>query len=181
LWLNTNQPFADKKRIAIQTIQCGIDIQGYFANGGTLFEDGGHKCGRKLPVVMAAAMLKHPLLEALARTNSSFQEDRQTWIVTQYDVGRVLNGANETYQQGDVGMGEWGVRHRTDERLDDRRWSATYRNVVWPNMSGPVVAAEIMGLKSLWNHPAIFVYNERYNSISGSGLSFFANMRVYRP
>jgi hypothetical protein len=181
LWLNTNQPSADKERIAIQAIQCGIDIHSYVQNGGGFYHDGGHKCGRKLPLVMAAAMLNDATLKTLAANPNVFQEDTQTWIVTQSDVGRAVDAPNETYQQQDVGMGEWGVRHRYEPRKDDRRWTGgtPYRHVVWPSMGGPVLAAELMGLQSIWNHPGIFTYNSRYKSLSSMG-SFVDNMWNYR-
>jgi hypothetical protein len=182
LWLNTNQPIADKERIVIQAIQCGIDLHSYLSNGGTLYPDGGHKCGRKLPLVMAAAMLNDPDLKAMAGSKNVFQEDAQTWFITQQDVGRSLRPPNETWTQSQVGMAEWGIRHSWLPYEDDSRFDGgtPYRHVVWPNMGGPVLAAELMGLQSTWNHPAIFAYNERYKNARGLG-TFVNNMWQYRP
>jgi hypothetical protein len=181
LWLNTNQPIADKERIVIQAIQCGIDLHSYLSNGGTLYPDGGHKCGRKLPLVMAAAMLNDPDLKAMAGSKNVFQEDAQTWFITQQDVGRSLRPPNETWTQSQVGMAEWGIRHSWLPYEDDSRFDGgtPYRHVVWPNMGGPVLAAELMGLQSTWNHPAIFAYNERYKNARGLG-TFVNNMWQYR-
>ena len=43
LWLNTNQPLSDKKAIAIQMVQNGLDIYNYVKTGGGFYHDGGHK------------------------------------------------------------------------------------------------------------------------------------------
>ncbi len=176
LWLNLNHPQADKEKVMIQTIQCGIDIASYLKNGGGFYHDGGHKCGRKIPLLIAAVALNDSELLALAKNPDIFQEDTQTWIVTQSDVGRSVVSPKETYTQSNVGMAEWGVRHRYEPNQDDSRWvGPAYRNVVWPSMAGPVLAAELMGLKTQWGHPAIFAYTERYKSIAGLG-GFAGNM-----
>ena len=183
LWLNTNQPLSDKQPIGIQMVQNGIDIFEYVKNGGGFLADGGHKCGRKLPLVIAAMMLNDPDLKALASSTDKniFQEDGQTFFVSQSDVGRVLspNPGHEvlTYRQEDVGMAEWGIRHNWYPYEDNRSWGgAVYRTVVGPGMMGPWLAAYLMGAQSLWNHPAAFAYMERYHSIAGDGSRFTAEM-----
>lgn len=186
LWLNTNQPLADKQAVAIQMVQNGIDIYDYVSNGGGYYHDGGHKCGRKLPLVLAAMMLNDPALKAMANNPDIFQEDTQVWFVNQSDVSRVLWVAPPgdswygreflQYSQGDVGMAEWGIRHRWEPFSDNRSWSATYRDVVANGMMGSWLAAYLMGAQSVWNHPAGFAYMERYASISGVGSGFSAEM-----
>ncbi len=188
LWLNTNQPLADKQDIAIKMVQNGIDIYEYvkayelnttapFATA--FYHDGGHKCGRKLPLVMAAMMLNDPDLKVLAGNPEVFQEDTQTFIVQQSDVGRVLWVAPPgdswygreflQYTQADVGMGDWGIRHRFEPLYDNRSGSSTYRSVVTPGMMGPWLAAYLMGAQSIWNHPAAFAYMERAHTLWGDG------------
>jgi hypothetical protein len=102
-----------------------------------------------------------------------FQEDTQTWIVTQNDVGRQLDpwpgNVVETYAQEHVGMAEWGIRHRFEPNQDNRSWSATYRDVVGTGMMGPWLAATLMGAQATWNHPAAFAYMERWKNLSGFG------------
>lgn len=180
LWLNLNNTQADKEKALIQTIQCGIDIWSYATNGGGYYHDGGHKCGRKLPVLIAAVALNDPTLLAFVKSPDVFQEDTQTFIVKDSDVGRAVVSPKVTYDKSHVGMAEWGVRHRWEPNQDDSRWAAeftSYRHVVWPAMAGPVLAAELMGRKTEWGHPAIFTYNERYVALSGlSGFSFTRNM-----
>ena len=179
LWLNTNQPLADKQPIAIQMVQNGIDIYNYVKFGGGFYHDGGHKCGRKLPLVLAAMMLNDSDLKTMAGNPDIFQEDTQVWFVKQSDVGRVIWVAPPgdswygreflQYTQADVGMPEWAIRHRWEPFNDNRSWSATYRSVVGPGMMGPWLAAYIMGAQGVWNHPAAFGYMERYHTISGDG------------
>lgn len=176
LWLNTNQPLADKRDIAIQMIQNGIDIYAYVKNGGGYYHDGGHKCGRKLPLVMAAMMLNDADLRKMAGDPNIFQEDTQTFFVTQADVGRALDPGHETYLQQDVGMGEWGIRHRWEPNQDNRSNNAIYRLVVGPGMMGPWVAAYLMGAPSTWNHPAAFAYMDRYKATFGGGSVFTDEM-----
>lgn len=183
LWLNTNQSLADKQPVGIQMVQNGIDIFEYVKNGGGFLADGGHKCGRKLPLVIAAMMLNDPDLKALASSTDTniFQEDGQTFFVSQAEVGRVLspNPGHEvlTYRQEDVGMAEWGIRHNWYPYEDNRSWGgAVYRTVVGPGMMGPWLAAYLMGAQSIWNHPAAFAYMERYHSIAGDGSTFTAEM-----
>jgi hypothetical protein len=186
LWLNTNQPLADKQAIAIQLVQNGIDIFEYVNHGGGFLADGGHKCGRKLPLVIAAMMLNDSSLRAMAGNPTIFQEDQQLWTVTQADVGRVIYVAQPgdswygreflQYTQADVGMAEWGIRHNWRPFEDNRSWSATYRNVVADGMMGAWLAAYLMGAQSTWNYPTAFAYMERYASISGVKTGFVAEM-----
>lgn len=176
LWLNTSQPLADKRDIAIQMIQNGIDIYAYVAHGGGFYHDGGHKCGRKLPLVMAAMMLNDSSLKTMAADPNIFQEDTQTFFVTQSDVGRALDPGAETYRQEDVGMAEWGIRHRWEPNQDNRNWGAIYRAVVGPGMMGPWLAGYLMGSQQTWNHPAAFAYMDRYATVAGAGSPFTQEM-----
>jgi hypothetical protein len=181
LWLNTNQPLADKRPIAIQIVQNGIDIHEYIKNGGGFYHDGGHKCGRKLPVVMAAMMMNDAALKTTAGNPDLFQEDQQTFFVKQSDVGRVVNMdypgyVCSTYFQQDVGMAEWGIRHRFEPFQDNRTWATGYRTVVGPGMMPCWLAAYLMGAQTVWNHPAAFAYMERYHSLAGDGPKFSGDM-----
>jgi len=167
-------------------VQNGLDIYAYVKHGGGFYHDGGHKCGRKLPLVLAAMMLNDMELKVMAGNPDIFQEDTQVWIVTQSDVGRVIWVAPPgdswygreflQYRQEDVGMAEWGIRHRWEPIQDNRSWSATYRSVVGPAMMGPWLAAYLMGAQSVWNHPAAFAYMERFHTLGGDGSTFTAEM-----
>lgn len=181
LWLQLDHPQADKEKALIQTIQCGIDIWSYATNGGGFYHDGGHKCGRKFPVYLAAIALNDPVLLKFVENPNVFQEDMQTFFVTQNDIGRVLNPGNGGYTQAQLGMPEWGVRHRWEPQNDDSRWTGgvPYRHVVWPAMVGAVLAADLMDKEAAWGHPAIFAYNDRYYAAGGVS-GFVAHMASYK-
>ncbi len=193
LWLNTTQPLSDKKPIAIQMTQIGLDTYDLINQGMNFLADGGHKQGRKLPLVMAGILLNDNNIKAVAgKTPSPFQEDQQTWFVNQSDVGRVLltpvcpgdpwcGREFLQYTQADVGMAEWGIRHQWKPDEDNRSWSATYRNTNWNSMVGPVLAAELMGAKSVWNHDAVFAYAERSVGMDGlTSFPFYSQMWQYK-
>jgi hypothetical protein len=186
LWLSTDASAADKRDLLIRTIQCGLDIAGFLQQGAVFLEDGGHKCGRKWPLFVAAVMLNDPTLLALAGDPSLFQEDRQTFVV---EGARVVDHAAPgeswygreflDYRAEDAGVAEWGIRHARAPFEDNRSWTATYRDVVWPAMVGASLAANLWGREAVWNHPAIFLYNERFVSIAGAGSAFAAEMYTY--
>ena len=210
MWLNLNHSQSDKEYTMIQTIQAGIDIAGYLENEGKLSANGGQRAGRKLPLVIAAAALtvgtNDTSLRNMASNPGLFQEDQQTFFVCgaadsatcppghTNDVGRALV-SGRTYTQSQVGIADWGVTHRLNPFEDnpnfniipgipntDPRQATYYRHVNWPPMGGSVLTAEIMGLKSLWNHPAIFAYGDRHIG-GGGGLSdnsepFLKNMWI---
>ena len=165
LWLNTANTKKVKEKTMVYTIQAGLDLIGYFENGGTLIASGGHQVGRKFPVLLAAAALKKEELVKYASSPGWVVEDLCTFYVKESDVGRTVEGGQvASYMQADVGQPEWGIDHSWNPFKDDRRWEdgIPYRFVQWPAMSGQIIAAEIMGLKSLWGHPAIFDYNAKF-------------------
>lgn len=181
LWLNLSHTREVKMKTMIQTIQCGIDLGSYFDNGGLIRASGGHQIGFKFPVLLASAALgftRAPDLVAYAADDTRFIEDITTFYVQQSDVGRVVNLMPDgAYIQEDVGKADWGVMHRFGPEKDDRRWEGitTYRTIQWPAMVGTVLAADLMGLRSQWNHPATFDYTERFVKRNGLG-GFEKNM-----
>ena len=173
LWLNTDQPIEDKRRVAIQLVQTGIDIYEFINNHGahSFASNGAHKCGRKLPLVMAAKILNDSSMLAVAGNASVFQEDLQLWTVVQADVGRELESEMrldppvEVYTLEDVDMAEWGIKHDREPFYDNRNWNATDRNNNAIGMRPSWLAAEIMNLESVWNYSVAFAYADRYNTI----------------
>ncbi len=184
LWLNTANTQAVKEKAMIQAIQCGLDIASFVRHGGAFHSDGGHKVGRKFPMLLAGLALNDSEILAMAadRVSPRFSEDQSTFIVEQTDVGRVVNGGIEAqYTQADVGRPDWGVKHFNEPKNDDRRWEGgvPYRYVTWPAMAGAVLAIELMEKQGAWNHPAIFAYNQRlYDANSGLGDGFEGQMWV---
>lgn len=111
-----------------------------------------------------------------------FQEDDQTFYVTADDVTRTNSsswkpdtrgGTPEAYTPSDIGKVDWGIFHSIQPLEDNRAWSAIYRicctNI---SMNGIVLAARIMnadsGSMTLWNHPALFDYQDRYMAVTAA-------------
>jgi hypothetical protein len=188
--LMLNLDFSDeaKRTLLIRYVQLGIDLYGVIRDGGikNWEPNGGHASGRKWPVLFAGMVLNDVDMIAIGRKSGAylysgaygpgnpppdyinFGEDGQTFYVTQEDVDRVhvpnwegITG--EPYLQSDIGMPEWGIRHSTEPEIDNRDWTASYRQCctahAWP---GFILAAHVMNAKFLWNHDALFDYQDRY-------------------
>jgi hypothetical protein len=97
-----------------------------------------------------------------------FGEDGQTFYVSQADIDRShdpdLRGCYlEEYQPSDLGLPEWGIVHATHPEADNKAWCAVYRQCCTANAwAGFVLAAHIMDAKDLWDHDALFDYQDRY-------------------
>ena len=170
LWLNTANTQSVKEKAMIQTIQAGLDIASYLSNGGAFEAHGGHKLGRKFPLLLAAVALDEPSLLGLAADPNIFQEDKTTFFVQPSDVGRVVEHSEGTYLHEDVGLPEWGILHKDRPFHDDRRWEGgvPYR-FMWPSVVGSILAADLMGQRAAWNHPAVFAYTEKFKERHGIG------------
>jgi len=180
LSLHFNYTKAQKERLFIGVVQRGIDIYGCAAYSSGLWLDlDGINSGRKLPLVIAALALNDPnLLEyADARRRFIFSEDRQTWVVTQADVGKSVytadNRIRETYIQEDVGLPEWGGQHtHANGTRDGRNWETMfYRDICGTSFVGMILAAHLTrGGRAAWNWQPLFDYTDRYmrNPIQGS-------------
>jgi|GEM_PF-1124916 hypothetical protein len=181
LSLQLNYTNAQKEKLLVRMVQYGIDVYGSARLGAIWPAGGGHNQGRKMPMLLAGAVLKDNdiLAHADARKHFRFQEDRQTWYVTQADVGRTLYTADgrprDRYIQSDVGLAEWGEQHAEDPRRDGRNWNAYYRTVAGASIVGHVLTARLMGLQNAWNWPATFDYYDRYWAMENGGASNGAN------
>ena len=174
LSLHLNYSNAQKESLFIRLVQYGIDVYGSAKAGAIWVGYGGHNQGRKLPLILAGMALNDTniLIYADASKKFIFQEDHQTWYVTQYDVGRVLYTTDgrprEQYIQEDVGIPEWGEQHSKAPNRDGRNWDAYYRSNVYASLMGHALAAYLIpGAVSLWNWPAYFDYMDRSFSIDG--------------
>ena len=104
-----------------------------------------------------------------------FGEDGQTFYVTQADIDRThdpdLRGCYlEEYQATDLGLPEWGIVHSNDPTADNKAWCAVYRECCTANAwAGFVLAAQIMHAKEIWDHPALFDYQDRYMALETPG------------
>ena len=76
-----------------------------------------------------------------------------------------VNGGVGGYVAGDLGLPEYGIYHCSPDHIsfDEKDWSEdVYRSTNGVSMSGAVLAAHLMGLKSLWNHDTLFDYIDRW-------------------
>ncbi len=159
-----------KEDLLIPFVQVGIDWAGIADNGGGWPANGGHHAGRKLPIFFAGELLGDEHMKGVGKWKTRFQEDEQTFFVTQAEVD-ITNGASwnpdkrggkpEPYTAEDIGMPEWGIRHRKEPQTDNREWAAPYRELNTTMIPGFVLAARIMALEEAWNHPPLFAYADR--------------------
>lgn len=172
LALQLDAPDEEKRELLIDLVQVGIDIYGAAREGAKWHADGGHNQGRKMPLILAGVMLNNPaILEyADAQKHLIFQEDQQTFYVTEADVQLERKQPRDDgrprmapYTADMVGMPEWGIRHANEPAKSGSNWNASYRQVSGAPTTTHVLAARLMGVEEIWNWPAIFdYYGDRY-------------------
>ena len=190
---------SDKQLLALRMVQIGLDIYGLVQqpDGDILYTaNGGHSCGRAFPMVLAGHVLHdQAILDVMAKAGQyayqnghyegnlpsdmiQFQELDQTFYVTSRDVART-NGPSwnpdtrtptTRYTTADIGLADWGITHAVTPEADNASWQANYRSLNSYAWSGFVLAARIMGMKDLFNQPALFDYMDRWMS-TGYALS----------
>lgn len=168
LSLHLNYTKAEKEPLYIHLVQKGIDVWGALETGAVFLDLGGINHGWKAPLVLAAVGLDDTVLRQWADRSQRnvFQEDRQTWYVSQYDIGRELYTADgrprEQYITADLGMPEWGEQHTKQENRDGRNWNAYYRTIVSNSLVGSTLAMHLTtGATDAWKWPAFFDYMDR--------------------
>ena len=199
LWLNTGPLTEEKKTIAYRYIQNGLDMFDWLfkydvatatwsRRGYTGFApNGGHRQGRKLPVVVAAACLgaktgaataklKYAASEWKAvsgtRSYEGFAEDAAVFTINTGDIKRTLVKSVwgepipfELYNKSWLGKADWGITHSYKPDSDNAYQNSPYRgNQVLQNVW---LACRLMDLTRLWNHDAATVLHfERWYSPS---------------
>lgn len=165
-----------KDKLLAQFVQFGIDCTGIADNGGGWPANGGHHLGRKWPILFAGVMLNDSHMKDVGHWKTRFQEDEQTFYVTQAEVDITHSpqwkpdkrgGAPEPYTKENIGLPEWGIGHAVQPTADNREWRATYRGINTPIYPGFVLAARLMGQEEAWNHQALFDYTDRWMKMSG--------------
>jgi hypothetical protein len=157
----------DKEKLLIQTVQIGIDFYGILRNAKKdecCWEaNGGHGPGRKGPILFAGFLLDDPGMKGIgeefpnAEYKHYFQEDCQTFYVTAADKARFPNLFPR------VGAPAWGQRHCYKPESDDYRRS--YETCCSANSwVGHVLVAHMIDFREAWNHPALFDFQDDYNS-----------------
>jgi hypothetical protein len=158
--------FSNEQKAKLMTgfVQVGIDLSGIVDDGGdrNWHNNGGHASGRKWPILFAGLVLNDSHMKGIGSRSVWFGEDMQTFYVLETSPG-VYNNGFGNYKSSHKGMPEYGIRHSTDQKRDDVNWASSYRQCCTANSwLGFVLAARIMNAKSLWNHPALFDYQDRY-------------------
>jgi Bacterial Ig-like domain (group 2) len=183
LLLMLNFPAAQKVNLTNYFVQYGIDLYGCVQAGYGWPAFGGHRSGRKLPIILAGMLLNDSGMKNVsADYPDKFGEDMQTLYINQLPpVG--------TYQQAWQGAtviygGHYGV-HAADsspvsaglygpyEQMQPANWQIltppgeqlgeAYRrcctSVSWV---GEALAAYLINGKSTWNYPPFFDYVNRW-------------------
>jgi len=187
LILNLDYTNAEKERLLIRFVQLGIDNHRNIQLGSALPYGNwppieGQNMGRKLPIVFAGKVLggkpnnNDPASNMLNvgtwwTTGVVFQEDLNTFVAKQDDVGRAVKGVNkgygvaQEYTLAHIGLPEWGSRHYgpySDISRDDSAWNANYRGICAVGMLGHALAVHIMGLRSAWDRETFLDYHDRW-------------------
>jgi hypothetical protein len=168
LMLHLDFPTAQKETLLVRFVQLGIDLWGLAQDGGQWSAAAGHMSGRKWPILFAGLMLGDAGMTAVGFNPSiAFGEDGQTFHVQETPPGSgVYNNGYGGYGPQNLGMPEWGTDHFNQPWFDDLNWFGDpYRlcctaNVWW----GELLACYVMGAKALWNHDAVFDYQDRFLS-----------------
>lgn len=159
-----------KDKILINLVQYGIDLAGIADHQGDWPANGGHELGRKWPILFAGLMLDNAHLKDVGRWKTRFQEDDQTFFVTQHEVEITHSqqwnpdrrSPTQPYGKEHIGLPEWGIRHAEQPQADNCDLQAMYRSVNGSAYPGFVLAALLMDQQKAWNHDALFAYTERY-------------------
>lgn len=174
LMLHLDFTDVQKQTLLVRYVQLGIDLHGVAVNGGEAnwTPNGGHASGRKWPILFAGLMLGDDAMMGIGAGQVEFGEDGQTFYVSQADIDMTHDPDTRSspaveYEQSDLGMPEWGIRHATQPEADNNHWETVYRQcctaVAW---NGFVLAAHVMEAKALWNHDALFDYQDRYMQVT---------------
>ncbi len=165
LMLHLDISIEAKMVLLVRMVQLGIDNQGIADDGGhnNWQSSGGHMSGRKWPILFAGLMLDDPHMKAIGTQNVAFGEDQQTYYITQADITRT------GHPQSDLGKPMWGADHAWRPARDKLWGQDPYQLCCTSNAwQGEVLACRIMGVKSLWNHDALFDYLDRYRTKSSN-------------
>ena len=158
LMINTKASPEQKRPLIIGLVQLGIDIHGVINAGREYYADGGHYSGRKLPAILAAALLGDKKMQHTA-SNARFAEDLQTYY------GQGWAGQQALFQVVNL----WGSRPPHEQKLPTEwdkndKQAEMYRGVnsgAWP---ATALVIRLMGLVKAWDHDAFFDYNDRWMS-----------------
>jgi hypothetical protein len=179
LLLMLNFPDAQKVNLTNYMVQYGIDLYGCLQAGYGWPAFGGHRSGRKLPIILAGILLNNDGMKNASTTYpNKFGEDMQTVSVNQIPGGyqQAWQGATVIYG-GHYGVKTDGIAispglYGPYEQLQPASWpllngseqlGEAYRrcctSVSWV---GEALAIHILKAEGVWNYPAFFDYVDRW-------------------
>ncbi len=179
LLLELDFPAAEKVSLTNYFVQYGIDLYGCLLAGYGWPAFGGHRSGRKMPIVFAGILLGDDGMKNVSTDYpNQFGEDMQTVYVNQIPGGyaQAWQGATVIYG-GHYGVLAGGAPvsaglYGPYEQLPPAQWQLldsteqlgeAYRrcctSVSWV---GEALAMRILGGEAPWNHPAFFDYVDRW-------------------
>jgi hypothetical protein len=181
LLCNLNVTQAERRTLLIRLVQIGIDFHGNVENGCKWEGVGGHGSGRKLPILFAGALLHDAGMLAVGQNYLSYRdvngnwvghfgEDCQTFYVAQTSSTQINFGYGG-YTSNELGMPEYGFSHVDWPSNDHEPWGQdSYRRCCTANAwIGEILCARVMGLRTAWNHPALFDYMDRFTQTEPPG------------
>ncbi len=187
----------EKLPIAMGLVQYGIDLYGIASAGGGWPSNGGHHAGRLLPILFAGVLLQDPVMMGAGSWPRDpgaprkpgeplgvFQEYQQHFFVSERDVD--LSGGPDwqpsaraerriPYTAQDIGLPEWGFRGRAANKA----FNTPYRVVNGTGAVGVVLAARVMGIQDLINHPPFVQYVDRYMLWTDNGNTHTDRVRPF--
>jgi hypothetical protein len=183
--LQLNYTDAQKQDALVAMVQYAIDIYGVLQQDPISekenyywYNNAANNQGRKLPLLIGGLVLNHEgmldAVDAKFGDNLLFQEDQQTFYVTEEEIEITAENSSETqvdYTESDLGTADWAVRAWDQPSTLNADWSAKYRT--WTGNASVVTALAVMMMDATeeWNWPAFFAYSDRYFSIEGEGVS----------
>ena len=189
LLLELNFPAAQKVNLTNYFVQYGIDLYGCVKAGYGWPAFGGHRSGRKMPIVFAGILLGDSGMQNVSTTYpDQFGEDMQTvYVNTIYDGGypQAWNGATVIYG------GHYGVKADGTPVSPGGLYGPYEQlypsNTNWPLLNGneqlgevyrrcctsiswigEALAIRILNAQAAWAHQAFFDYADRWMNRPGT-------------
>ena len=182
LLLMLNFPADQKVNLTNYLVQYGIDLYGCVQAGYGWPAFGGHRSGRKLPIILAGILLNNDDMKNVsAAFPNKFGEDMQTVYVNQLppagsyqqawqgatviygghygvnaDGSIVSPGLYGPYEQ--LQPSAWGILTPPGEQLGEA-YRRCCTSVSWV---GEALAMRLLNAESVWNHQAFFDYVDRW-------------------
>ena len=195
LLLSLNFPADQKVTLTNYFVQYAIDLCGCLETGQRWPAFGGHRSGRKMPIILAGILFGDPDMKNVSdRFPDAFGEDMQTVYVNQippagtyqqsWEGSKVIYGGHygvhndgtpvDSSNDGLYGPYEhrqpedWPILAPPGEQLGE-----AYRRCCTSNSwIGEALAMRLLpGAQTAWNHPAFFDYADRWMQLDDDNLA----------